>query len=91
MFDAIQVVVGGSDGKESARSVGCLGWIAGSGRFPGEGNGSPLQCSRLENSTQRSLVGYRPWDHKESDTTELLTLSLSLAIAVNGYIRGKKS
>ena len=36
-------------------------------------------------------MGYRPWDHKESDTTELLTLSLSLAIAVNGYIRGKKS
>ena len=25
---------------------------------------------------QRSLVGYSPWDHKESDTTERLTLSL---------------
>ena len=26
---------------------------------------------------QRSLVGYSPWGHKESDTTEQLTLSLS--------------
>ena len=26
---------------------------------------------------QRSLVGYRPWDHKESDTTKQLTFSLS--------------
>ena len=25
---------------------------------------------------QRSLVGYNPWDHKESDTTEQLTFSL---------------
>ena len=25
---------------------------------------------------QRSLVGYSPWSHKESDTTEQLTLSL---------------
>ena len=27
---------------------------------------------------QRSLVGYSPWSHKRSDTTERLTLSLSL-------------
>ena len=26
---------------------------------------------------QRSLVGYSPWGHKELDTTEQLTLSLS--------------
>ena len=26
---------------------------------------------------QRSLVGYSPWGHKESDTTEQLKLSLS--------------
>ena len=47
---------------------------AGSGRFPGEGNGNPLQYSCLENSMDRgSLAGYRPWDHKESETTEWLT------------------
>ena len=40
---------GGSDGKASAYNVGDLGSIPGSGRSPGEGNGSPLQYSCLEN------------------------------------------
>ena len=41
---------------------------------PGEGNGSPLQHSCLESSMdKRSLVGYNPWNRKESDTTEQLT------------------
>ena len=40
----------GSDGKESACSVGDLGSIPGLGRFPGEGEGYPLQYSGLENS-----------------------------------------
>ena len=35
--------------KESASSAGDLGSIPGSGRSPGEGNGSPLQYSCLEN------------------------------------------
>ena len=38
---------------------------------PGEVNGNPLQNSCLENFMDgRSLVGYRPWGRKESDTTE---------------------
>ena len=44
---------GGSDGKESACNAGDPGSILGSGRAPGEGNGSPLQCSCLENSMDR--------------------------------------
>ena len=40
---------GGSDGKVSVYSVGDLGWIPGWGRSPGEGNGTPLQYSCLEN------------------------------------------
>ena len=40
---------GGSDGKASVYSAGDLGLIPGSGRFPGEGNGNPLQYSCLEN------------------------------------------
>ena len=40
---------GGSDGKESACSVGHLGSIPGSGRSTGEGNGNPRQYSCLEN------------------------------------------
>ena len=43
----------GSDGKESACSMGDPGLIPGSGRSPGEGNGNPLQCSCLENSMDR--------------------------------------
>ena len=44
---------GGSEGKETACSAGHMGLIPGLKRFPGEGNGSPLQYSCLENSTDR--------------------------------------
>ena len=44
---------GSSIGKESAYSAGDPGWIPGSGRSPGEGNGNPLQYSCLENPMDR--------------------------------------
>ena len=44
---------GGSDGKESACNVGDLGSIPQSGRYPGEGNGYPLQYSCLESPMDR--------------------------------------
>ena len=65
--------VGGSDCKESACNAGDPGLNPGSGRSPGEGKGNSLQYSCLENFMDR---GYSPWGHKESDTTERLTLSL---------------
>ena len=40
---------GGSDCKASAYNAGDLGSITGSGRSPGEGRGTPLQYSCLEN------------------------------------------
>ena len=40
---------GGSEGKASACNAGDLGSIPGLGRYPGEGNGNPLQYSCLEN------------------------------------------
>ena len=40
---------GGSEVKPWACNAGDLGSIPGSGRSPGEGNGSPLQHSYLEN------------------------------------------
>ena len=40
----------GSADKESACNTGDLGLIPGLGRSPGEGKGSPLQYSGLENS-----------------------------------------
>ena len=51
-------------------------------RFPGEGNGNPLQYSCLENSMHRILGGYSPWGCKELDRTERLTLSLCYYTAV---------
>ena len=64
---------GGSEGEESSYNAGDLGSIPGSGRSPGEGNGTPLQYSLHGKSHGwRSLVGYSPWGRKESDTTEQL-------------------
>ena len=56
--------------KQAGKVTVSLASIPGSGRSPGGGNGNPLQCSCLENSMDRSLVGYSPWGHKESDITE---------------------
>ena len=61
---------GGSAGKKFICSAGDMGSIPGLGQSPGEGNHYPLQYSGLENSMDS------PWGHKESDTTELLSLSL---------------
>ena len=44
---------GGSEVKVSACIAGDPGLIPGSERSPGEGNGSPLQCSCLENPMDR--------------------------------------
>ena len=48
---------GGSDGKELACNTEDAGLIPGSGRCPGEGNGSPLQYSCLESSVDRGDSG----------------------------------
>ena len=50
---AHRVFPGGSDCKESACNAGNPGSIPGSGRFPGERKGNPLQYYCLENSTDR--------------------------------------
>ena len=63
--------------------VRSLGW-----EDPLEGEyGNPLQYSCLENPHgQRSLEGYSPWSHKESDKTEWLTLSLFSRTLIQWYI-----
>ena len=54
----------------------------------GEGNGTPLQYSCLENpnpaSGWRSLVGCSPWDRWGSDTTERLHFHFSLSCIGEG-------
>ena len=49
-----------------------MGSVPGYGRFPGRGNGNLLQYSCLDNP-MRSLTGYSPQGHKESDTIEWLS------------------
>ena len=63
-----------SVGKESACNAGDPSSMPGSGRYPGEGKGYPLHYFGLENS-----MDYSPRALKESDTTERLSLSLSLS------------
>ena len=65
--------LGGSAGKESTCNVGDLGSISGLGRSPGEGG----------RATHSSILAWRipwtvcsRWGHKESDTTERLSLLL---------------
>ena len=56
--------------------MGDMGSIPGSGGFLGEGNGNPLWYSCLGNSMHREAWRATVhWDHKQSDTTECLTLS----------------
>ena len=67
----------GSDGKESACNVGDLSSIPGLGRSSREGKGYPLRYYGLVNSMHGL---YSPWNCKESDMTEQLSLSLSLKL-----------
>jgi len=52
---------GGSVVKKSTCNAGDVGLIPGSRRFPGEGNGNPLQHSCLENPMEKRAWGYSPW------------------------------
>ena len=55
----------------SAGDIRDMGSAPGSGRFPGVGNGNPLQYSCLENSMDTGVwLGYSLWNCKESDMTE---------------------
>ena len=67
---------GGSDSKESACNAGDPASTRRSGRFPWKREWLciPVFLPREFNG-QRSLAGYSPPGHKESDMTEQLTLS----------------
>ena len=61
----------GSAGKEFACNAGDLGSIPGLRRFPGEGNGNPLQYSCLENPIDRGAWQATVHRIAESDMTEV--------------------
>ena len=63
---------GGASGKEPPANAGDTrdrGSVPGSGRSPGGGHPTPVFLPG-ESHGQRSLAGYSPWGHTESDTTE---------------------
>ena len=70
---------GGSDGKESSCNAGDLDSFPGLEKSPREGKGYPLQYSG-EFHGQCS-----PWDLKELDTTEQLSLTHSLRLSNADY------
>ena len=74
----------------NAEDIRDMGLIPGLGRSPGGEHSNPLQYSCLETPRgQRSLVGYSPWDGKESDTTEQLSTQHKCSITTSyDYMSG---
>ena len=60
----------GSCSKEPACNAGDPGLIPGSGRYSGEGNGYPLQCSCLENPMTEEPSRLQSMGLQESNTTD---------------------
>ena len=58
---------GGSDSKASVYNAADPGSIPGSGSSPGEGNGTPLQCSCLESPMDRGAW----WESGKSSKSEI--------------------
>ena len=69
---ASQVALVVKNPPASAGDVRDTGLIPGWGRPAGEGHGNPPEYFCVENPHgQRSLAGYSPWGHTESDMTEV--------------------
>ena len=71
---------GGSDGQASAYNAGDPSSIPESGRSPGEGNGTPLQYSCLENPMDggawwATVQGVAKSRTRQSDFTSTFSLS----------------
>jgi len=57
-----------------------MGSIPGLGSSPGEGNGNPLQCARLENSMGRGSLqaivhgswGHSDWEHTHKKVLDMV-------------------
>ena len=67
---------GGSDGKESACNAGDPGSTPGSGRFPGEGKGNPLQYSCLDNPMDRGA--WQRTVHRVTKSQTWLSMHVSI-------------
>ena len=80
ILGASQVVLVVKNSPVNAGYIRDVGLIPGLGRSPWRRAQQPTSVFlNGEFHGQRSLVGYSPWGHKESDTTDQLTISLSLS------------
>ena len=76
----------GSTVQNPPANTKAVGLIPGTGRFPGEGNDNLLQCSCLENSTDREACRATVHGGRiESETTERLN---SNKVYIQGLPRG---
>ena len=79
-FDSVfkYILLGGSDGEESACNARDPGSSPGLGRSPGEGDGNPLQYSCLENSMDRgawwTVIHGVPKESNMTEVTNMFTL-----------------
>ena len=82
---------GGSDGKESACSVGDVGSIPGSGRSPGEGNGK--ESDMTEQLTHTHTIIYTkhqaPWKVKVRVAQSCPTLCDPMDSTVHGILQAR--
>ena len=77
---------GSTDGKESACNVGDVGSIPGLGRPPWRRAWQPTPVFLSgESQGQRSLVGYSPWGHKESDAAEQLSTAQHSTVSSKAF------
>ena len=64
------MLTGGSAAKNLPASAGDADSVPGPGGCPGEGNGNPLQCSCLENPTDRGAWHAIVCGAEKSNVTE---------------------
>ena len=79
---------GSSDDKESVCDAGDLSSIPGCGRFPGEGNGKPLQYSCLENSMDREArqAAVHEVAHSQTQLSDYVFCSVHVNYFIHTFI-----
>ena len=103
-FPLILALPNDSDSKESACNAGDPSSIPGSGRYPGERNGNPLQYSCLENSMDREVwraivhrvtkiqIWLKDWTPPSHAASKGWSWTLTLVFStIPQYLRNRKS